>query len=175
MAETLSSELLDIVDSSDVVVGSLSRGEIHRQGLMHRSVHVLVFNNSNSILLQKRSMLKDECGGMWDSSCAGHVESGQGYDETAPRELEEELGFISTNTLQPLFKMPPTAANGNEFAMVYRTDFDGPFTVAEDEIDEIRWFDLSVVDDWVCHGGNPDGELTVGFCEIWRQYRTLSI
>ena len=35
----------------------------------------------------------------WDSSAAGHVNSGQNYDETAPRELEEELGVKAAVTL----------------------------------------------------------------------------
>lgn len=175
MTETLSSELLDIVDVDDIVIGSLSRGEVHRLGLMHRSVHVLVFSRDHSVLLQKRSMLKDECGGMWDSSCAGHVESGQGYDETVPRELKEELGFVPEKSLQPIFKMPPTSVNGNEFAMVYQVEFDGPFSYAEDEIDEIKWFEPGAVDHWVLNPGKSagDGVLTSGFCEIWRRYRSL--
>ena len=44
MAETLSSELLDVVDSADQVVGSRTRGEIHELRHMHRSVHVLVLS-----------------------------------------------------------------------------------------------------------------------------------
>lgn len=175
MAETLSTELLDIVDAQDCVIGSLSRGEVHRQGLMHRSVHVLVFDDNDSILLQKRSMLKDECQGMWDSSCAGHVVSGQSYEETAPRELEEELGFSASQPLVLLFKMLPTKDNGSEFAKIFRTDYNGPFTVAADEIDEIRWFEAGIVDRWV----NGDatalqvGKLTSGFCEIWKRYRAI--
>lgn len=175
MAETLSSERLDVVDTKDQVTGSLSRGEVHQRGLMHRSVHVLVFNSEGSVLLQKRSMQKDECRGMWDSSCAGHVESGQGYDETVPRELQEELGFVAGKALQSLFKMQPTAVNGNEFAMVYRVDYNGPFIAAEDEIDELQWFALDDVDVWVERGESiiAGAELTSGFCEIWRRYRSL--
>ena len=112
MAQTLSSELLDVVDPADRVIDTRTRGEIHRLRLMHRSVHVLVFNTAGELLLQKRSMQKDECAGMWDSSCAGHVESGQSYDQTAPRELEEELGFSSPQPLTPLFKMSATEDNG---------------------------------------------------------------
>jgi len=79
--KTSLSELLDVVDDRDQVIGTLTRGEIHRRELKHRSVHVLVFDGDGSVLLQKRSMEKDECAGMWDTSCAGHVESGQDYAE----------------------------------------------------------------------------------------------
>lgn len=192
MAETSAAEMLDVVDADDQVVETLSRGEIHQRHLIHRSVHVLVFADDGRLLLQKRSMQKDECAGMWDTSCAGHVESGQSYAETAPRELEEELGFAPKQPLIPLFKMQPTPDNGMEFAMVYRTDYDGPFSIAKDEVDEISWFDLVTVDAWVRAGfrlivqsGSDSGgsnesagaeqprDITSGFCEIWQRVRNL--
>lgn len=174
MAQTLSTELLDVVDANDMVLRAETRGEVHRQGLMHRSVHVLVFDHNGSLLLQKRSMQKDECGGMWDSSCAGHVESQQSYDETAPRELLEELGFSPVAPLNPLFKMRPTPENGLEFATVYQTIYSGPFSIANDEIDEIRWYTPDRIDVWVDQSepGGVSGQLTSGFCEIWRRFRT---
>lgn len=175
LAQTLSSELLDVVDAADQVVGCRTRGDIHQLRLMHRSVHVLVFSSDGALLLQKRSMQKDECGGMWDSSCAGHVESGQSYEQTAPRELEEELGLPLSVPLQQLFKMPATPDNGHEFAMVYRTVHDGPFVFAEDEIDEIAWFGKPAIDQWVADtlaiSDQAAQTLTSGFCEIWQQYR----
>ncbi len=178
VAETLSTELLDVVDAADQVVAQRSRGDVHKLRLMHRSVHVLVFNARGELLLQKRSMQKDECQGMWDSSCAGHVESGQSYEETAPRELAEELGLSNQAELDALFKMPATEDNGLEFAMVYRTQHEGPFTFAEDEIDEVAWFSAEQVDEWVADttASKPGHEqsLTSGFCEIWQCYRSKS-
>lgn len=173
--QTSSTELLDIVDDNDLVIGSLARGEIHQRGLKHRSVHVLVFDGDDSLLLQKRSMEKDQCAGMWDTSCAGHVESGQSYADTAPRELQEELGFSYLEELRPLFKMEPTPENGHEFAMVYAVVYKGPFLAAEDEIDELRWFTFSEIDLWVeslsAAGDSAEQDLTSGFMEIWNRYR----
>ena len=59
---------------------------------MHRAVHILVFNQRGELFLQKRSMSKDNDPGMWDSSAAGHVDSGESYLDCATREIEEELG-----------------------------------------------------------------------------------
>ncbi len=175
LAETLSSELLDVVDANDRVTGTRQRGEIHRLRLMHRSIHVLVFSKGGDLLLQKRSMQKDECQGMWDSSCAGHVEAGQTYDDTAPRELLEELGVQIDSALEPMFKMPATQRNGLEFAMVYRAVHDGPFVFAEDEIDEVAWFSEKRTDQWVTQtlsiASPAEQMLTSGFCEIWQRYR----
>lgn len=184
MAETSASELLDVVDLNDQVVDSRTRGEVHQRQLPHRSIHVLVFNDSGQLLLQKRSMLKDECAGMWDSSCAGHVEAGQSYDETVAREFDEELGVNLQSDPEYLFKMAPTPGNGMEFAAIYRVYENGPFNFAADEIDELQWFSTEQLDSWVARNGATssitgsgvtsgaaEAELTTGFCEIWLRYR----
>ena len=51
-------EIYDFVDKLDRVVGTATRREIHKRKLMHRSIHILVFNSSKEIFLQKRSMAK---------------------------------------------------------------------------------------------------------------------
>ncbi len=175
--QTSSFEVLDIVDDQDRVIGSATRGDIHQRGLTHRSIHVLVFDGAGSVLLQKRSLQKDECGGMWDTSCAGHVESGQSYVETAPRELQEELGISVVAPLEALFKMSPNKDNGHEFAMVFSMIGQGPFVAAEDEIDELRWFTFEQVDQWIeklSSVNNLSGDtqdLTSGFMQIWKRFR----
>ena len=57
---SVSYELLDVVDENDNVITVKTRGEIHAQGLMHRAIHILVFNNDSELFLQKRSLSKDE-------------------------------------------------------------------------------------------------------------------
>jgi hypothetical protein len=53
-------EIYDVVDKMDQVVGQATRREIHQKNLLHRSIHILVFNFQNEVFLQKRSMAKDE-------------------------------------------------------------------------------------------------------------------
>ena len=172
--QTVSTELLDIVDDDDHVIGTATRGEIHRQALKHRSIHIMVLDGEGRVLLQKRSMQKDQFGGMWDTACAGHVEAGESYSETAPRELQEELGITADAPLTECFKMPPTKDNGQEFAMVYSLEHRGPFTPADDEIDELRWYSYKEVDDWferVSGLHDKQKDLTSGFIEIWHRFR----
>ena len=45
------------------------------------------------MLLQKRSREKDAFPGCYDISSAGHIPAGDGFVESALRELEEELGI----------------------------------------------------------------------------------
>jgi isopentenyl-diphosphate delta-isomerase type 1 len=91
-------ELLDVVDSEDRVIGQATRAEIHRNGLLHRAVHLFLFNAYGDIFVQRRSALKDRHPLKLDSSAAGHVDAGEAYDRTAVRELEEELGIVATPT-----------------------------------------------------------------------------
>ena len=72
-------EIFDIVNERDEVIDQRTRGEVHREKLLHRAVHVLVFNARGEVFLQKRSLKKDSHPGAWDSSASGHLDSGEGY------------------------------------------------------------------------------------------------
>ena len=87
-------EYFDVVNERDEPVSRALRQEVHARGLLHRAVHVLVFDQHGRVFLQKRSMLKDTSPGLWDSSCSGHLDAGEDYDSAAIRELGEELGII---------------------------------------------------------------------------------
>ncbi|KAB2645097.1 MAG: NUDIX domain-containing protein, partial [Verrucomicrobia bacterium] len=76
----LKEEWFDVVDESDRVISKALRKDVHAKRLLHRAIHVFVFNKAGEIFLQKRSLLKDMCPGLWDSSCSGHVDSGEDYD-----------------------------------------------------------------------------------------------
>src|SRR5436190_19918480 len=89
----MSEEIFDVVDQGDRVIGREARAEVHRRGLLHRAVHVLVFNSRGEVFLQKRSMSKDTFPGAWDSFSSGHVSCGEDYGSCAVRELQEEVGL----------------------------------------------------------------------------------
>ena len=59
-------EIFDVVNERDEVIDQKPRGEVHARGLLHRAVHVLVFNSRGEIFLQKRSVKKDRQPGVWD-------------------------------------------------------------------------------------------------------------
>ena len=73
------------------------RGEVHRDGDWHRSIHLWLTDHAGGqLLLQRRSLYKDTHPGLLDVSCAGHVTEDDGVVETALREAEEELGLRLT-------------------------------------------------------------------------------
>src|ERR1019366_8983103 len=112
--EIMSEEMFDIVNERDEAVGQNTRREVHARGLLHRAVHVLVFNARGEVFLQKRSMRKDRHPGVWDSSSSGHVDSGEDYDATAVREVREEIGLKLSQTPQRLFKINACAETDAE-------------------------------------------------------------
>ena len=168
MPTSVSQELLDVVDAHDRVVGVRTRGEIHRLGLMHRSVHILVFNRNDELFLQKRSMSKDNNPGLWDSSAAGHLDSGEDYSGCAIRELAEELGVVVAAPLETLFRLSASQHTGMEHCTVYRCMNDGPFQLQEEEIDEGTWVACSEMDRRV---SEQDSNLTSILRLIWEKFR----
>ncbi len=168
MSVPVSEELLDVVDKNDQVVGVMMRGEIHAQGLMHRSVHILIFNRRGELFIQKRSMSKDNEPGLWDSSAAGHVDSGEDYYSCAIRELGEELGIGVRTPLDELFRLPASPITGMEHCIVYRCINDGPFELQAEEIDEGNWIAVTEMDRRVAES---DPVLTRVLRFIWSKYR----
>jgi isopentenyl-diphosphate delta-isomerase type 1 len=163
----VSAELLDVVDINDQVIGVKTRGEIHAQGLMHRAVHILVFNADKELFLQKRSMSKDEAPGLWDSSAAGHVNSEEEYLECACREIEEELGIQIDKPLRYLFHNNPCPKNGMEHCEIYRYRHDDEMVLQASEIDEGLWIDQQTMTQRV---NEDDPILTDVVKRIWKQY-----
>ena len=136
-------EIYDVVDKMDQVIDQATRREIHQKNLLHRSVHILVFNLQNEVFLQKRSMTKDENPGLWDTSSAGHVDSGETYDECAHRELWEELGIKAI--LKKLEKIEACQNTYHEHVQIYTCRTNAKININLDEISEGMYFDLEVL------------------------------
>ena len=142
-------ELFDVVNERDEVIGRRSRREVHRLGLMHRAVHVLVFNAAGQVFLQKRSRQKDRQPGLWDSSASGHVDAGEDYDACAVRELREEIGLQLKEPPDRLFKLAASAETDHEHVWVYRCQAEGPFRLDPEEIERGGWFGPEELTRWM--------------------------
>jgi len=132
-------DIFDIVDENDQVIGSAPRSEVHATGARHRAVHIFVFNSKGEILLQLRSASKDKHPGTWDTSCCGHVDSGETYDIAAAREFMEELAPEQLPEFHTIDKCDACEETGQEFVMLYKTQCEGPFDPCPQEIDQLRW------------------------------------
>jgi 16S rRNA (adenine1518-N6/adenine1519-N6)-dimethyltransferase len=141
------SEMFDVVDESDRVLRAEPREVVHVNNLLHRAVHMLLFNSQGELALQKRSIWKDRNPGRWDSSAAGHLDSGEGYYEAARRELREELG-VEAPDLELIGRLTPCEETGWEFIEVFRGVHEGPFSPAPLEVETVAFFDKGNVVAW---------------------------
>jgi isopentenyl-diphosphate delta-isomerase len=132
-------EYFDVVNERDEPVSRALRQEVHARGLLHRAVHVLVFDQHGRVFLQKRSMLKDTSPGLWDSSCSGHLDAGEEYDAAAIRELAEELGLVAHAPPTRWFRLEACKETGLEFCWVYHLHSGGPFVLNPEEIEGGEW------------------------------------
>lgn len=138
-----SEELFDVVDVNDVVIEQLPRSQVHARGLTHRAVSIFVLNRHGQLLIHRRSATKDEYPLLFTSSASGHVSARESYDETAPRELMEELGL--TATLRLLAKFPSSADTANEHTAFYEAVTDDVPVPDPGEIAEIEWCELDAL------------------------------
>ncbi len=161
-------ERFDVVDSNDRVIGTETRATVHREKLLHRAVHVFVFDAQGRLFLQRRSMNKDSAPGKWVSSCSGHVDSGEDYDRAAARELAEEIGLYAPQNLRRVFKEPACPQTGHEFVWVYRCEAEGPFTLDIDEISEGQWIDLEPLNGWLAERPR---DFAWSFVHLWGKFQ----
>lgn len=166
----MSEEMFDVVNERDEVIDCRPRSEVHRLGLRHRAVHVLVFNEQGAVFLQKRSRSKDTFPGAWDSSAAGHLTVGETYDAAAVRELQEELGWMPASVPERRFRLEACPETGQEFLWVYCCRGAGPFALHPEEIEGGAWFPPDVVTRWV--RAHPE-DFASSFPLIWRKSEML--
>ena len=160
-----SEEQLEIVNGNGEVIGLAPRTEVHSNpSLMHRVVHVLVFDPDSRLLLQKRALTKDVAPGMWDTSVGGHVGVGEALTLSAAREMEEELG-ISDCAMEYLYSYIHSGRNETELVSTYRCIYRGDIPYNKDEIDAVRFWSVEEV-----MGAIGKGILSAHFEDEFRTY-----
>jgi isopentenyldiphosphate isomerase len=167
----MNEEIFDVVNERDEVIGQAPRSEVHRRGLNHRAVHVLVFNSRGELFLQKRSMQKDCFPGAWDSSASRHLDRVQDDDPCAVREVREELGVELGRVPRRLFKVDACAETGQEFVWVYQCVHEGPFALHPEEIESGSWFAPDEIERWI---EERPHELASGLILIWRRRKNAA-
>ena len=130
-------EFFDVVDEHDNVIESLPRSEVHRRKLRHRAAHIFLFQTDGQMLIHLRSADKVEFPSVWTSSASGHVSSGEDYEPSAARELQEELGIDASLTRFGKFAACPETCN--EFTELFIAQSDSSVVPDPREIQDIRW------------------------------------
>jgi isopentenyl-diphosphate delta-isomerase len=113
--------LVVLVDEFDKETGVIDKLEAHEKGLLHRAFSVLIFNDKNELLLQKRASCKYHSAGLWTNTCCSHPAPGELTLDAANRRLFEEMG------LKTLLY--------HKHSFIYKTKFDNNIT--EYELDHV--------------------------------------
>jgi 8-oxo-dGTP pyrophosphatase MutT (NUDIX family) len=96
------------------------------------------------------------------------VDSGEVYDQSAVRELREELGLIVPAPPRRLFKIPACRETDQEHVWVYGCDSEGPFTLHPVEIEDGCWVSPEEVTGWVA--SRPQ-DFAPAFAYLWGLFR----
>lgn len=138
-------EFLEIVDREGRIISIAPRSIIHgNPSLLHRVVHVMVFNSKGELLLQKRASHKDVAPGKWDTSVGGHIMPGEDILTAARRETLEELGIAPEN-LHFLYTYIHSNEYESELVYTYFTVHEGPFNFNRKEIEEVMFWRIDEI------------------------------
>lgn len=139
-------EMFVQVTADDQFVGLVSRRQAHtNHQIIHRAVCVLVFNDHHQLLLQLRSKHKDLHPGYWALSCAGHVTGYDSYEDTAQRELKEELDIEATihEITKAIFRIPEETEVVKVFGC---TVTDTHFQYDPTEVERVEWVKINTLE-----------------------------
>lgn len=134
------SEILDIVNENDEVIGQAERDEVHRIGLVCRLAYVCFYTANREVILQKRSLTKKNDADKLTTTVSGHVASGQDYLEAAVRETFEESGvsveakdLVHLGTVRADYVQGAYLSNAMRGLFAYRFEGDLSDLKVEDE------------------------------------------
>lgn len=88
-------EEITLVNEHDTIIGTTSKMEAHKKGLLHRafSVVILKSNSVASFLMQLRAKEKYHSGNLWSNACCSHPKANENIIMAAQKRLKEELGL----------------------------------------------------------------------------------
>jgi isopentenyldiphosphate isomerase len=142
----IADELVEVVDPDERVVAVVSRAEMRRRNLAHRSTYVIVLGSQPAVLAHQRASWKDLWPSRWDLAFGGVCGVGEAWTEAASRELSEEAGIDA-----PLREVSKVAFASDETTVVgrmYETVHDGPFSFDDGEVVDHCWVTGGQLDEW---------------------------
>ena len=127
-------EVVQIVDRDNKPTGAVTRAEMRQQNLIHRACYILVFNRAGELFLQKRTADKDVYPSCWDVAAGGVVLAGESYEDSAVRELAEELG-VEEVVCTPVFDQYFEDTGNRVWGRIFTCVHDGPFVLQPEEVE----------------------------------------
>ena len=129
-----SKEIVAIVDEANRVTGQASRAEMRAGRLIHRACYILVFSSHGELFVQKRTLTKDIYPGFYDVAAGGVVLARESCEDSARRELAEELGVAGELTFA--FDHFHDGPDNRVWGRVFTCRHDGPMHLQAEEVAE---------------------------------------
>jgi len=179
---TLMSEAVIAVDELDNETGMASKVAAHyTAGQLHRAFSVLLFNQENKLLLQKRASHKVTFPNVWANSCCSHplyseserdLTDAMGVKRAAIRKLHQELGIdpnsISTDDFHFITKMMYSARMNHEWIereidhiLIIKADVE--LNINENEVSDVKWVSEEELESILVSEDLSDGEIAPWF------------
>ena len=148
LGDTISNNMEErilLVDEHDKEEGFGNKMETHREGRLHRSFSIFVFNHKGELLMQQRAKTKYHSGGLWSNTCCSHQREGETLEDAIHRRLQEEMGFDTA--LKELFTFTYKVKLDHdlfehEYDHVFTGTIDGNPTPNPEEVDDWKFVDL---------------------------------
>ena len=179
---TLMSEAVIAVDELDNETGMASKVAAHyAAGQLHRAFSVLLFNQENKLLLQKRASHKVTFPSVWANSCCSHplyseserdLTDAMGVKRAAIRKLHQELGIdpnsITTDDFHFITKMMYSARMNHEWIereidhiLIIKADVE--LNINDNEVSDVKWVSEEELESMLVSEDLSDGEIAPWF------------
>lgn len=136
----MSREKVYVVDENDNIIQEKWRDELTNDDCW-RIIAVWVENSKGDVLIQQRSNKKAINPGLWTAGVVGTVTSSESYEESAYKELKEELGIsdvVLNFRAKAHYKASLGFRNIQTFGCVVDKDVKD-FVIQKEEVQQVRW------------------------------------
>lgn len=165
-----STELLDVVDSNDVVIGQLERSEVYRRSLGFRVVNAFLVNDAKQVWIPRRSPEKELFPSCLDASVGGHVMAGETYENAFIRELAEELNIdAKTVHFKRIALLNPSQHNVSAHMHLYVIHSNETPAYNTNDFSHSYWFTLDELSQ-IIQSGEPSKDDLPALVEILKLF-----
>jgi|TARA_B100001750_G_scaffold23589_1_gene15763 geranylgeranyl diphosphate synthase type I len=182
---SMMSEEVILVDANDHVIGSMSKVDAHRgEGVLHRAFSILLFDDEDRLLMQKRAGHKITFPNVWANTVCSHplhvpdeLNSeliGSGTKVAAIRKMQQELGIpadtIATSDIHFITRMMYRARADDiwvehelDHILFARAPENMELEPNPNEISELEWVTQHDLEHWLANHTDRRGVIAPWF------------
>ncbi len=147
-------ELIDVLDEFGNKTGIVKKkSDIKRDGDFHRAISVIIFDEDNNVLLQKRSSSKKIFANLWSIFLKGHIQAGETPIDACIREINEEVGLIANpDNLKYLYTLYEEHIDNDYIERIFFDTFFlrmkfkfSDITIQEEELSDVKLIPIDEV------------------------------